>query len=157
MQMNDDDMFLWNSAVADNRRPFLSSHLSLVSAVKQTGTALFKSPGCGVQLSVSSATPCSLSATSLVMFRGPLTWKSCMLQEMWTCYSNVVLRHCNWFIGGDTEIHTWHGEQLLGHERALADPQWHERRSHLKANQPGTWAPHAQRHSLAARKRLWQR
>lgn len=58
-----------------------TTHVSFVSAVKQTGTNLYRSPCWGVQLRVSSAFPFSSSLNTLVMLSGPLTWKSWMLQE----------------------------------------------------------------------------
>lgn len=57
------------------------THVSFVSAVKQTGTDLYRSLSSGVQLRVTSASPFWSSLNTLFMFRGPLTWKSWMLQE----------------------------------------------------------------------------
>lgn len=58
---------------------YKGTHVSFVSAVKQTGTYLYRSLSCGVQLRVTSAFPSTSSLNTLVMFWGPLTWKSWML------------------------------------------------------------------------------
>lgn len=58
-----------------------NTHVLLVSAVKHTGTNLFKSRSWGFQLRVSLAAPFCSSVKVLFMFGGPLTWKLCILQE----------------------------------------------------------------------------
>lgn len=58
-----------------------TTDISFVSAVKQTGANLYRSLFFGVQLRVTLAFPFSSSLNTLVMFLGPLTWKSYMLQE----------------------------------------------------------------------------
>lgn len=61
------------------RKIYKGTHVSIASAVKQTGTYLYRSLSCGVQLRVTSAFPSTSSLNTLVMFWGPLTWKSWML------------------------------------------------------------------------------